>query len=532
MLRPYKHAFRLFFGFTCPCQGPGVRHSGHTNADTLSCTFTIVIHSTARRSGDSPEARLAAWWRAGRGATGGWLVADDGSRWRVRHPGRVNQDAGPDFVEAVLETLPGAAVRGAVVELHHRASDWQAHGHDLNPRYNTVTLHLILVENRPSIPTLAANGRRIPRVVIDPARLSLPARPVRRQRGDAGLWTYGCQLPGAVGRDRQRAAHVIGMAGDIRLAWLTRIFRLDLARATLDGDPALPATQIVEQVLYEGIADALGFSQNRTAMRQLARSVPLAALPRADPLGADYPDTLASAATTLLTAAKLVPAAPHQPPRQLPLLAGATEPQSAVAAPRSVHNHHWQANRTRPGNAPVRRIVALAALAVSWPPQGLGQAVLRRLAADDPAGSGRHRGRSWSALAGLVRQPAPPPAVVRHLRRLDVWPDEEAFSALIGASRAADIVVNVLLPYSLAVARDGPPGTGQRARRVFLEHPLLVENWITRLMSKRTGFRARTAREQQGLIRLYEHYSHSLFCKQCPLGDTLPTTAAVEGHEK
>ncbi len=468
---------------------------------------------------------MAAWWRAGRGATGGWLVADDGSRWRVRHPGRVNHDAGPDFVEAVLETPPGTAVRGAVIELHHRASDWQAHRHDRNPRYNAVTLHLILVENRPGIPTLAANGRRIPRVVIDPVRLlPPPARPVRRQRGDAGLWSYGCRLPGAVGRDRQRAAHVIGIAGDTRLAWLTRIFRLDLARATPDGEPEPPAAQIVEQVLYESIADALGFSQNRTAMRQLARSVPLAALPRAAPSSPDYPDTLARAAMTLLTAAELISPTPSRLPRQLPLLAGVTEPQSAVAAPRRAHDHPWQANRTRPGNAPVRRIVALAALAVSWPPQGLGQAVLRHLAADDRTGAGRQRARSWSVLAALVRQPALPPAVVRYLRRLGVWSDAEAPTALIGASRAADIVVNVLLPYTLAVARDGPPGTGQHARSVFLEHPLLAENWITRLMSKRTGFRASTAREQQGLIRLYEHYSHSLFCKQCPLGAAVRNT--------
>ncbi len=474
---------------------------------------------------------MAAWWRAGRGATGGWLVADDGSRWRVRHPGRANHDAGPDFVEAVLEAPPGAAVRGAVVELHHRASDWQAHGHDRNPRYNTVTLHLILVENRPGIPTLAANGRRIPRIIIDPARLSTaPARPAHHRQNDAGLWSYGCRLTGAVGRDRQLAAHEIGTAGDIRLAWLTRIFRLDLARATPHGDPAPPAAQIVEQVLYEGLADALGFSQNRTAMRQLARSVPLAALPRAAPPSADYPDTLVSAATTLLTAAELVPAAPSRVPQQLPLLDGTTAPQIARATPRSADTPPWQANRTRPGNAPVRRIVALAALAVSWPPQGLGQTVLRRLAAGAPTGSGRRRARSWQTLAALVRQPAPPSAVVRHLRRLGVWSDEEVPTALIGASRAADIVVNVLLPYSLAVARDGPPGTGQRARRVFLAHPRLAENWITRLMSKRTGFRARTAREQQGFIRLYEHYSHSLFCNRCPLGAMLPPRAAKSGH--
>ena len=299
-------------------------------------------------------------------------------------PGRIS-------VEAVLETPPGTVVRGAVIELHHRASDWQAHEHDRNPRYNTVTLHLILVENRPGIPTLAANGRRIPRVVIDPARLqSPPVRPARRQRGNAGLWSYGCRLPGAVGRDRQQAAHVIGIAGDIRLAWLTRIFRLDLARATPPGEPphcrlhrssskcsmrASP-TPWGSAKTAPPCASLLGacrwlhcHAQPRqaqtTRMRCPAPPRPCSRPPSYYPLHrAGYPGSSHCSPVSLSHRA---PSQPRAMPTTIlgrPIAPGrATRPCGASS--------HWRRWRS-PGS-----------------PQGLGQSVLRCLAADAPAGSGR-----------------------------------------------------------------------------------------------------------------------------------------------
>ena len=326
---------------------------------------------------------------------------------------------------------------------------------------------------------------------------------------------------------------MIGIAGDIRLAWLTRIFRLDLTRATLDGETALPASQIVEQVLYESIADALGFSQNRAAMCQLARSVPLAALPRAAPLSPGLPgypsqrryDPADGCRASTHRTEALTSAAPAARRCHLATkhhLAPAQGPHPSLAG-----QSHSAGQRARAAH---RRAGGAGGLLAAAQGLGSGRAPAPH-AAGDSAGSGRRRTRPWQTLAALVRQPAPPPAVVRHLRRLGIWSgNEETPTALIGASRAADIVVNVLLPYTLAVARDGPPGTGHRARRVFLEHPLLTENWITRLMTKRTGYRARTAREQQGLIRLYEHFSHSLFCQQCPLGEIPPPVVTNSGN--
>src|SRR5438552_15462519 len=83
------------------------------------------------------ERDLAAIWAR----TTGTLALAGGGAVRVVYPGRPNPDAGPDFVDAVLETDAGS-VRGAV-ELHRRTSDWQRHGHGSDPNYAGVVLHVV-----------------------------------------------------------------------------------------------------------------------------------------------------------------------------------------------------------------------------------------------------------------------------------------------------------------------------------------------------------------------------------------------------
>jgi hypothetical protein len=106
--------------------------------------------------------------------------------------------------------------------------------------------------------------------------------------------------------------------------------------------------------------------------------------------------------------------------------------------------------------------------------------------------------------------------------------------ALIGPSRAADVVVNVLLPLAAAQGElDGKPGLARSAQAVYEAHPLLAENWITRLVRERTGLLPggipgvppgagqgdpiHSARAQQGLLAIYEGPCRDLRCGECPL---------------
>ena len=90
------------------------------------------------------------------------LATNDGRRVRVIDPGRRNTDAGPDFFNAKVE-IDGCLWAGNV-EIHYRASDWHRHGHDDDPAYDTVVLHVVAKDDAPVV---RANGERIPQMVME-----------------------------------------------------------------------------------------------------------------------------------------------------------------------------------------------------------------------------------------------------------------------------------------------------------------------------------------------------------------------------
>ena len=84
------------------------------------------------------ERALAHLWKRADTLTEG-LVTNDGRRFQVIYPGRPSSRAGPDFRDAIIATEDGGRLTGDV-ELHVRAPDWYAHGHDVDPGYNGVIL--------------------------------------------------------------------------------------------------------------------------------------------------------------------------------------------------------------------------------------------------------------------------------------------------------------------------------------------------------------------------------------------------------
>ena len=75
---------------------------------------------------------LARAGRTGRTGRTGKLRLTDGRTLRVHHPGTLNPDSGPDFLQAVLSFGPGKRLRGDV-EIHIRPADWRRRGHTSDP---------------------------------------------------------------------------------------------------------------------------------------------------------------------------------------------------------------------------------------------------------------------------------------------------------------------------------------------------------------------------------------------------------------
>ncbi len=69
------------------------------------------------------------------------LKTRSGKKLLVLDPGQHNSDAGPDFLNARLQ-LNELEWLGHV-EIHTKASDWYRHGHQDDPNYNSVILHVV-----------------------------------------------------------------------------------------------------------------------------------------------------------------------------------------------------------------------------------------------------------------------------------------------------------------------------------------------------------------------------------------------------
>lgn len=188
-------------------------------------------------------------------------VTEDGQPVRVGHPGRWNQQGGPDFRQARL-TLGGVQVTGDV-ELHLHAGDWAAHGHATDPAYDGVVLHVVLFPPEPGERARRADGSPLPTLVLLPLLLhdleEYAAEDAIERLADRGDWRATEELA-KLPPDALRAL-MLGLAGG---RWCQK---LHFARRRLDR---LGWTTACHQTALE----ILGYRFNRTPMLKIAMRVP------------------------------------------------------------------------------------------------------------------------------------------------------------------------------------------------------------------------------------------------------------------
>ncbi len=366
------------------------------------------------------------------------IVTQDGRRMSVTYPGRPNSGAGPDFLDAVFVTETGETLRGDV-EVHVSARDWYAHGHHTDPNYNGVVLHVVL---RPSgAPAVQSSGMSPPSTVI------------------VTTAEYLGQHPGPVGSPRV-GAEDLDAAGIERFLSKSRGYSHELA-----------AADSADQVAYEAMMEALGYSTNRRPFLQLARRIPIAMLLA---LNVEPPSTRGKALQALLAggAGLLDHVKPESARAELRSL------RRRLPAVKPLPRSSWKLFRVRPANHPVNRVLGAAALLETMldggPMAGMRAAVSNR---------------SGTQLV-----------------------DRFGVPGLVGRGRALDIVVNAVLPIVHAWAGvQGDRALTGRCVEMAAELPPPSENAITREMRALLGLpKGRSvvsnAVRHQGLIHLYRKH--------------------------
>ncbi len=424
------------------------------------------------RTGRPREAEVVVLWeRLAR--AGSVLRPETGARVRVVYPGRTNDGRGADFTDVVV-AIDGRRCRGDV-EIHVRSSDWRSHGHQRDAAYDRVVLHVVMW-NDDREATVLHGGGTAPTVALEavdwPDDGQEPAgEPCRRAWEDAARLDHVERPDARLGGVEWEEARLnaIERAGEARFHAKAAAFADDLARMA------------AEQALYRGIMAALGYSRNKAAFLELAGRAPLAALEglvRAPTPPAAVDDCPSRLRDYLLAVAGL---------------AGADGPGDGTEA---MLPSAWQLFRVRPAGSPARRLAAMGHLICRYRRSGL--------------------------LAGLMAAVAERASEARCHRNLEdalVVAGGDRETALLGRRCAAEIVVNVLLPFAVAWAqREGNTQLERSARAAYLGYPSLPDNAVVRHMRRQLGLAGRdvaSACRQQGLIHVYRTRCTQGKCPGC-----------------
>jgi len=182
-----------------------------------------------------------------------WATTD-GEQLRVITPGIHNTDAGPDFFNAKVQLDDITWVGN--VEIHGRSSDWLRHGHDTNPAYDSVILHVV---GEADTPIRRTDGSLIPQVVV-----RVPERVVRSID-----WLLS----------REQAVPCIdrlsGLDDRLLYGWLSALVGERLKRKTNDIFRRLERTHNDwNETFYITLSRNFGFGTNSDAFEWLASGLP------------------------------------------------------------------------------------------------------------------------------------------------------------------------------------------------------------------------------------------------------------------
>jgi hypothetical protein len=212
-----------------------------------------------------PEAILHKAWRNA-GLVHAEVRGRDGHNYRIVYGGKPGGSLGPDFTDAVVERDDGTTFRGDV-EIHVRESDWRAHGHHTDPRYNGVVLHVVASESD-GRPALKATGASIPLLALNwnkPRRTSANPQP----SGSGTVLSEelsGKHLGEPVHQTDATEMPPPRLSLDLAAAGLER-FHSQAAGIALEIEAFGP-----DQALWLGMLGALGYLGTRFFLRKRDRS--------------------------------------------------------------------------------------------------------------------------------------------------------------------------------------------------------------------------------------------------------------------
>ena len=475
-------------------------------ADNFYAVWRQNCRALTLRDGEvtPPEKLLQAVWQHQR-LQRDRLQTADGKSVRVLHPGFASVEGGPDFRGAVLQFGDEKPVAGDV-EIDLVPGGWHAHGHDQNPNFKNVILHVIW-EGTPR--TSSAQTNSLAALALKnflDAPIAELALALENESGLPENLRGKCSAPLREFAEPQ-LTELLHAAAKVRFQNKAAAMR---ARAKNSG---------WEQTLWENLFRALGYKHNTWPMQNIAetksrwsRGAASAFEMQARLLGVSglLPDDLTRAQKSSDTFLR----------RTWDWWWRDRDEFESCILPRAV----WRFHGLRPANHPQRRL----ALAAHWlASENLVSKIEDWCAAELP---------ETKLVASLHK--------IFQIERDEFWSWHWTLKSarmikpqpLLGEARVTDLAVNVVLPWLWIRAREGGNEKFQReVERRFFAWPAAEDNSVLKLARQRLLGTARArvvngAAQQQGLMQIVRDFcEHSnAICADCRFPDLVRSWTTTE----
>ncbi|MFD2033158.1 DUF2851 family protein [Belliella marina] len=404
------------------------------------------------------------------------LMTTDGSTLSVLKIGFHNFHEGPDFLEAQIQL--GNVKCFGHVEVHRKSSDWKNHDHDVDPRYNSVILHVVWEDDKPilrndgtSIPTLVLKGKILLDVVRNYERLVHGKGALICSSGLESIpdiIRFSTLEKSLVERLESKSKVVFDLLKDTNTDW--------------------------EETCFRWLMFAFGFKTNSGAMLRLSEIVPFKILKK-------HSGNSIVIQALLLGQAGLLPDT-IQDDYGLVLKREHDFFQRKYTLDKPMLYTEWKFMGVRPGNFPTLRLVQLAEIIAKNP--NLLSTVL-------------NDSESFSSFKKVFDIQVPD--YWQHHYQIDKMSGKR-LSRSLSTQTVSLLMINFVVPLWFAYGKYIQDSSWQEKCFDLLQEISAEENFIIRKF-RDCNWKANNAFDSQGMIGQFHNYCNLKKCLDCKVGQNL-----------
>ena len=463
------------------------------------------------------------------------LNSVDGEEINVIDPGVQSSDiAGPDFKNARIRI--GNLTYVGDIEIDTNYSDWKSHGHNIDSKYNKVVLHVALYNSSSQPYVYTKDGRKVPSVILS---RFLPKDfheeiPVEEEIEENSMHHLKC-ISASSSVPKEEKLKFISKLGLERFKkkcnrLYNRLKELKYLKELHAREPIItydltPAFQerifvhsdfhekeLWEQLLYEMIFEALGYSLNKGIMLSLAQHANIKFIKSLDDNG-NFVENVESA---LLNIGGLIPEYSKTNDASVAeytnLIKQNWERKKESYDSKYFDETQWHYFRMRPQNFPTIRIAGGARILKKLIKENLIPVLIRKI----------EEIHNLNVLINSLRS-------VFVVKSDGFWKYHYVFNQpangevkyFIGSARADEILINVVLPF-FSVYFD-IFGRKELSKKVFALYNRFnqdTENKIIHELAKSLDLNdcIHTTVYSQGMTELFRNYCSKNKCLECEIG--------------